>query len=370
MPQRVGTDVPLGGAPFADDTAPRDALVVVPLPPGSSAASLEAGGMRWVVGESLLEARRAAGKVQGRHTTLRSRPPLFDRMPARPPGGVQLATSWVEPAYLEPDASWCEPGGTPTSPLANGGAFGGKLHSLAPVVARELADRLGRTVRVAYSREDVVRLGPKRAPIAAVASARGDVVEIEGVVVAGAGAARVWPSTPDIEVRARWSEAEVRGPHVSADLRAAGLAEQAVLVAGALGRTVDVVTPSGARAKAEVVVEGQKVTHVGVEVAAGDPLDEAVLRSYAIGAAHMALGWVLSEALSVDAETGEIYDLTIRSFGVLRAADTPVIDITIVDDDGPPRAHSSDAVFAAVAAAAWNAFDCPDTFPIRRAEAQ
>ncbi len=151
VPQRVGTDVPLGGAPFADDTAPRDALVAVPLPPGSSAPSLEAGGMRWVVGESLLEARRAAGKVQGRRTTLPSRPPLLDSMPARPPGGVQLATSWVEPAYLEPDASWCVPGGTPASPLANGGAFGGKLHSLAPLAARELADRLGRTVRVAYS---------------------------------------------------------------------------------------------------------------------------------------------------------------------------------------------------------------------------
>jgi xanthine dehydrogenase small subunit len=368
VPQRVGGDVPLGGAPFADDTAPRDALVAVPLPPGSSAAFLEAGGMRWVVGESVLEARRVAGKVQGRRTTLRSRPPLLHRMPARPPGGVQLATSWVEPAYLEPDASWCEPGGTPASPLSNGGAFGGKLHSPAPIVARELADRLGRTVRVTYSREDVVRLGPKRAPIAAVAVARDNVVSIEGVVAAGAGPPRTWPSPPGIDVQARWTEVTVRGPHVSADLRAAGLAEQAVLVAGALRRDVDVVTPSGARATAQVAVDGQKVTHVGVEVSAGDPLDEGVLRSYAIGAAHMALGWVLSEALTVDADTGEIYDLTIRSFGVLRAADTPAIDVTIVDTDGPPRAHSSDAVFAAVAAATWNALGCPDTFPVRRAD--
>ncbi len=364
VPQRVGIDVPLGGAPFADDTAPRDSLVAVPLPPGSSAPSLEAGGMRWVVGESLLEARRAAGKVQGRRTTLPSRPPLLDAMPARPPGGVQLATSWVEPAYLEPDASWCVPGGTPASPLANGGAFGGKLHSLAPLAARELADRLGRTVRVAYSREDVVRLGPKRAPIAAVAVARDNVVSIEGLAVAGAGT-RTWPSPSDIDVQARWTEVEVRGPQVSAGLRAAGLAEQAVLVAGALRRDVEVVAPSGARAKADVVVEGRKVRRVGVEVAAGDPLDETVLRSYAIGAAHMALGWVLSEALTVDPETGEIYDLTIRSFGVVRAAETPAVEVSIVDADGPPRANSSDAVFAAVAAATWNALDCPDTFPVR-----
>ena len=46
------------------------------------------------------------------------------------------------------------------------------------------------------------------------------------------------------------------------------------------------------------------MTRVDVQVAAGDPLDEEVLRSYAIGAAHMALGWVLSEALTVDSETG------------------------------------------------------------------
>ena len=112
------------------------------------------------------------------------------------------------------------------------------------------------------------------------------------------------------------------------------------------------------------------MTRVSVEVGAGDPLDERVLRSYAIGAAHMALGWVLSEALTVDSETGEIYDLTIRSFGVLRAADTPAVDVTIVDADGPPLAHSSDAVFAAVAAATWNALGCPDTFPVRRAAAE
>jgi CO/xanthine dehydrogenase Mo-binding subunit len=69
----------------------------------------------------------------------------------------------------------------------------------------------------------------------------------------------------------------------------------------------------------------------------------------------MALGWVLTEGLAVDPETGEIHDLTIRSFGVIRAKDTPPIHVTIVDDPGGPRAAASDAVFAAVAAAAWNA---------------
>ena len=63
-------------------------------------------------------------------------------------------------------------------------------------------------------------------------------------------------------------------------------------------------------------------------------LDEVVLRSYCIGAAHMALGWVRREGIAVDGE-GEPHDLTIRSFGVLRAADTPPIEVDIVESDAP-----------------------------------
>ena len=364
--QRVGTAVPLGRAPFADDTAPRDALVAVPLPPGSAAEPVAAAGLQWVVADSLLEARTRAAKIQGRRTTIEARPPLLDQMPECPPGGVRLATQWVEPAYLEPDASWCEPGGEPVSPLANGGAFGGKLHSAAPGAARELADRFGRVVRVVYAREDVVRLGPKRPPIAAVAVAREEVVHIDGVIAAGSGPARVWPAPPGVEVRARWREVELNGPPVSADLRGVGLAEQAVLVAGALGRECEVITPSGARASATVAVGAGRITSVNVSLAAGDPLDEVVLRSYAIGAAHMALGWVTSEGIAVDPGSGEIGDLTIRSFGVIRPADTPPIEVTVVDDPAPPRSRSTDAVFAAVAAATWNALGRPGTFPARR----
>ncbi len=82
----------------------------------------------------------------------------------------------------------------------------------------------------------------------------------------------------------------------------------------------------------------------------------------------MALGWVLTEGLAVDPETGEVHDLTIRSFGILRAKDTPPIDVEIVDDPGAPVRSASDAVFAAVAAAAWNALTDaegarPEAFP-------
>jgi CO/xanthine dehydrogenase Mo-binding subunit len=106
-----------------------------------------------------------------------------------------------------------------------------------------------------------------------------------------------------------------------------------------------------------VIIEPERGLLSGVEVriAAGDPLDDVVLRSYALGAVHMALGWALSEDLAVDRESGEVLDLTIRSFGIIRARDLPPVTVTVVDDPGPPLARASDAIFAAVAAAAWNA---------------
>jgi len=111
--QRVDLGVPLGEGGFADDLAPADALVAVPDGTGG-----------WALGETLGEARAAAGKVQGRRTSVAPVPPL-----QVPPGewAVTLRTSWVEPAYLETDASWCAPGGEPATVLANGGAFGGKV---------------------------------------------------------------------------------------------------------------------------------------------------------------------------------------------------------------------------------------------------
>ena len=203
--------MPLGDGGFADDGAPRDALVAVPLPPGSTADAVDAAGARWVVAESLLEARAGAGKVQGRRTTMDVVAPL--PLPALPRGGVRLATSWVEPAYLEPDASWCAPGGEPATPLANGGAFGAKMHSFAPAAAWELADRFGRTVRVVYSREDCVRLGPKRPPIAASAVWRNGSLELVEQRLAPGAAGR---------------------PAVSDAIRAFPFAEHTVLLEGAL----------------------------------------------------------------------------------------------------------------------------------------
>jgi CO/xanthine dehydrogenase Mo-binding subunit len=75
----------------------------------------------------------------------------------------------------------------------------------------------------------------------------------------------------------------------------------------------------------------------------------------------MALGWVTSESLTVD-EEGAVHDLTIRSFGVLRAADTPPIEVEIEPEDGAP-VNASDAAFAAVAAAVWLDRGRPESWP-------
>src|SRR6266540_3123367 len=234
------------------------------------------------------------------------------------------------PAHLEPDASWCEPGREPATPLANGGAFGGKESSVAPAAARGLADHLCRSVRVVLSREDVVRLGPKRPPIAASAVCDGDAVTVVGIVADGAAAGFAAAATTPygIDVRQRWEPARVAGPPVSTQARAAGSAELAVLVEGALDearvdraalvaddRAAGVLldscasTASGAVAGARVVLDGSgTLERVAVRVAAGDPLDEVVLRSYAVGAMHMVLGWVLSEGIAVDPDTGDVHE--------------------------------------------------------------
>ncbi len=333
-PQRVGPEVALGAGGFADDGSPAGALVAVPDGRGG-----------YAVGETLTEARATAGKVQGRRTTVEPRPPLD-----LPPGGwdLTLRTGWVEPAYLEPDASWCEPGGEPATPLANGGAFGGKVGSPVAAAARRLADEHGRPVRVLWSREDTVRRGPKRPPIAAGLRADGT-----GVVrlVATPGVAAHFAAR-GLEVE----EVEVAGPPTSAAVRAAGWAEAAVLAAGRAGEVGWVTAPDGGRATAEVV-DGR----IRVRVACGDPLDEVVLRSYATGAAHQALGWVNAEGIVVD-DDGEVHDLTVRSFGILRAADMPPVEVTIEPSDDEP-VNGSDAVFAAVAAAVWLDQGLPPVWP-------
>jgi len=206
---------------------------------------------------------------------------------------------------------------------------------------------------VIWSREDSVRLGPKRPPVSGGANAGGTgvlhVVRTPGIVEA------VHAVAPKLVV----TEVDTVGPCTSADLRAAGWAEAVVLLAGARGSVGTVRAPGGGQAEASVV-DGR----IQVRVSAGEPLDEVVLRSYVIGAAHMALSWITSESLTVDPE-GEVHDLTIRSLGILRAIDTPPIDVEI-EPSGGPSVNGSDAAFAAVAAAVWLHQGCPTDLPTRR----
>lgn len=337
--QSVGGDVALGRGGFADDTAPADALVAV----------LGADG-DWVVGETLHEARERSGKVQGRRTTA----PLA--WPIDVPEGDwarTLQTTWVEPGYLEPDASWCEPGREPMTSHGNGGAFGGKQDGAPGAVARRLADEHGRAVRVLYTREDVVRRGPKRPPLAIGVRSEGS--GVAHVVRTSGVAERVRLVAPSFEV----VEVDVTGPPTSIDLRGAGWVEAAVVLASlADGPSAEIVSPDGAVARATVADDGA----IAIEVRCGEVLDETVLRSYCVGAAHMALGWVTSEGLSLGND-GVPHDLTMRSFGVLRAVDTPSIDVTVVADAGEP-VNGSDAVFAAVATAVWRRHGFAPRWPV------
>ncbi len=378
--QCVDADAVCGRGGFADDTAPRDALVAVLKPLESDAPSVNAAGAEWVIGASLSSAKSQAAKIQGRRTTAPLVPPLAN-LPL-PAGGVALATCFVEPAYLEPDASWCEPGGEPASAAGNGGAFGSKCNSIVESAARELAALTDRTVRVVLAREDVVRLGPKRPPISATAVLINGVCHISG---SSPMPLVVSPNPYSSPTHVSWSLQTIAGPPVSHEQRAPW-AEAAVLLEGAIEvagfdrrknldeRSLEVLLdvcvadPNGgvAGVAIELSDHGDRIEHVRLRVLAGEILDVAVARSYCIGAVHMALGWVLSEGLTVD-DDGVVQDLTIRSFGIIRPKHMPKVTVELLPDPGAPR-RGSDAVFVATAAAAWNAVtrsdgDRPATFP-------
>ena len=353
VPQQIGPHVAAGEAGFAADTAPAEALVA--LPAVTSAAAGAGQPTSWVVATSIAEARRLSGKVQGRRTTVTAGPPI-----EAPPGdwAVELRTSWVDPAYLETDASWCEPGGSPADPLANGGAFGGKVASPVAGIARQLANEHDRCVRVLFDREDAVRLGPKRPPMAI--AVRSDGTGIARVAATPGVAEIITGVAPGLVVE----EVEIAGPPTSLTLRGAGWIEAAVAVAAATHASA-ITSPAGATASASVSSDGD----VEVRVACGDPLDEIVLRSYCTGAAHLAASWVTSEALAEDPVDGTVGDLTIRSLGVLRAADTPAITVVIDPDLGDTTGTpvpAGDAVVAAVALAVWRHQGLPPEWPTRQ----
>ncbi len=337
------------------------------MPPAAAAVQL---GAQSAPAPSLRAARAGTGRVQGRNSTVPLSHPV-----ALPPGewDLTLQTTWVEPAYLEPDASWCAPGGAPASPLANGGAFGGKRTSPVPAQARALADATGEAARLLWRREDVVRLGPKRPPLALGLRADGTGVVRLGHTAGspdfGPLAARIADLAPGVVVEV----ADIVGPPVSADLRGSGWAE--VLAArhalaahraepNAPGQGhADVTLPPGGRAIAHLDTTAERPT-LRLELWAGEVLCPTTLRSYALGAAHQALGLVWSEGIAVGPD-GVPLDLTIRSFGILPARDMPEVTVALHEGDTWP-VNGSDAVFVATLAAASQAEGLPPRWPTRR----
>ncbi|MBT8240130.1 MAG: hypothetical protein KJN63_02775 [Acidimicrobiia bacterium] len=339
--QEMSPSSALGAGGFAADTAPADALIAV----------IDARG-DWHVGEHLQEARKLAGKVQGRRTTMKPQYPI-----QVPPGDfvATLQTTWTDPAYLETDASWCEPGGEPASALGNGGAFGGKAGGEVERAARKLADRYGRTVLALLSREDVMRRAPKRPPLAA--GIRADGTGVLRVAATDGVADLVAAAAPDFEL----VQLEIPGPPTSLAIRAAVWAEIAVLRT-ALHDPVEPVTIVGPAGGVATVEGGPDGIHVSIS--AGPVLDEIALRSYCVGAAHMGWSWVTSEAMTTDS-AGDIHDLTVRSLGIVRSADTPTITVQTVEQPSAEPVNGSDPVYVAAAALAWRCSGFATRWPAR-----
>jgi CO/xanthine dehydrogenase Mo-binding subunit len=263
--------------------------------------------------------------------------------------------------------------------LANGGAFGGKRDSPVATRARALAESEGVPVRVLWRREDVVRGGPKRPPLAVALRSDGSgmlrVGRTPGSDDLALVVARLHELAPEVEVEV----VDVAGPSVSPALRGAVWAE--LLAARAAVRVLadntagesfapglgqaETAVPGAGRARVELRFDEGERGQLHAEVWAGEVLDAVTLRSYALGAVHQALGLVLSEGIAVDS-AGDPLDLTIRSFGILAARDMPEVMVTLHEEHGWP-VNGSDAVFAATLAAAWMAEGLVPHWPTRRA---
>jgi CO/xanthine dehydrogenase Mo-binding subunit len=76
----------------------------------------------------------------------------------------------------------------------------------------------------------------------------------------------------------------------------------------------------------------------------------------------MALSWLSREGIAVD-EAGVVHDLTIRSFGVLRAVDTPPIEVEVVPSDRRPVRGGGRGRSRRWRRAAWLHVGCPADWP-------
>jgi xanthine dehydrogenase small subunit len=387
-PQMLGPKVALGGGGFAADLAPttaRYALAPDHSDQGRSAHELgDPSG--WRLTEDLPAWRAALNSAPGRRSSLGVTWPIA---PVAGPGRIvrELQTTWVEPAYVEPDCSWCEPGGEPASTHANGGAFGGKHDSGLPALVAALARDHAMPVRAQFTREQVIQWGPKRPPMAisvtvddlAVHDAGREASHTVWIRVARtAGVVDAMSALPlPSGVRCEIEEVDVLGPATSVAIRGSGWAELAVVLSSLRTAPVDVpeavvtdlvVSPEGAWAEAWWDEQDHLHLRVDCGVNPDDSGEMLVLRSYCMGAVHMALGWVQSEGIAVD-DQGQPRDLTLRSLGIPTSVEMPEVHLHVVDQGSrvPLLApvNGSDAVFAVAAAALWRRSHWAPRWPIQ-----
>ena len=218
---------------FADDIARRATRwSLYRSRPGPMPTFVEAAGLRWVIGESLDQARPRAGKVQGRRTTVDIAPPL----PLPPMSGRRRAARDVVGRARVPRARRVVVRARRRARVA-------RSRTAAHSAARRTRSRrqlhaswphaLGRTVRVAV-------LARRRRPARTEATAHlGDSgvarrpCHIEGVGRAGR-TRRSAERVPGSRSITHWAAVGAPGRPSPLELRAVGLAEHAVLVEGAL----------------------------------------------------------------------------------------------------------------------------------------
>ncbi len=285
----------------------------------------------WAVGETLAEARAAAGKVQGRRTTVDARPAARRSHPAT--GPPRCARRGSSRATSSPTPSWCEPGGEPAVAARQRRRV--RRQAGQPASAprpRELADGTAARCGCCSAARTSCASGPKRPPVAGGADADGTGV-LRVVRTPGIADGHRAPSPRGSSSRRSTSPARRR------QRRPAG---------GGLGRGRSCSSPApGARLvpvdrparrapspRRPIDADGS----VRVRVTAGESLDEVVLRSYAPAPPTWRCRGCRREGIAVDGD-GTVHDLTIRSFGILRAVDTPPIEVEVVPARRPAGAR-------------------------------
>ena len=319
VPQRVGPQVVLGEGGFAEDTAPADALVAVPDGDGG-----------WAVGETLAEARAAVGEGAGPPRHRRARAP--DRASRRATGRWRCAPAGSSPPTWRPTPRGAGRAVSRRPRWPTAAPSAGRSGSPAPAAARELADRLGRPVRV------VLSPGGRRAPRSEAAAGRHRAAGRDGT-----GVARV-ARTPGIAEAIRSvapglvvEEVDVPGPPTSAGAAGRGVGGGGRGARRPRRRRPTTRAPRPARSPRP---RGPRPPRPSVPTARSGSTWRAASRSTRWWCAPTPWArptWPSAGSparASRSTTTARSLDLTIRSFGVLRAADMPPVEVHVEPTTG------------------------------------